>query len=110
MMYDYEIMRRKAFVVCNNKKYEGDLHFDCLMEAIKDQVGEDKFEDNYDKYFNMEEVELNNIIGGSTIGEIANINNKNVIVYYDKKDESIIKKFFDLHLCMCENGIINPIN
>jgi len=94
MKYNYETQRKNAFIICNGKLYEGDIHFDCMFKALDEVVGEDELDYNFDKYFNMEEKELSKLLGDDIPkGEIAMVDNIKILILYAEEELKKVKEY-----------------
>lgn len=109
--YDYEKDRDKAFIICNNKIFYGDVHFDCYIRALEYIYGEDEISYNYDKYFNMNDSEIEKTLGDIIKGEIATVDNIKSTLVYAMGELETIKKFVNTNnFYYCERcGNISPI-
>lgn len=87
--YDHEEYREKAFVICNNNKYEGGLHFECMIDILGEQ-GCDT-----DDMFELDDEEIKDLMPNYIIGETAIIEGEKIIIAYNIEDIEEIKKHYE---------------
>lgn len=94
MPYDCDEQRINAFIICNNKVYEGTEHYDCFLKALEEAIGEKEMRKNHLKYYEMNHSEIIKITGEVIIGEVTMINNEKSLICYDETTIGIMKKHY----------------
>jgi len=93
--YNYELYRANAFFIYNNKVYESDLHFECMLDILEEKGY------NRDVWFNESDEAIEQEINSNIIiGEIATINNIKYAMIYDTCNTDIVKSYYNMDILL----------
>lgn len=91
--YDYELYRKNAFVIVDNKLIESDLHFEAMIDYLVEYHGYDR-----ETLFDLDDFEIKDkLLENYIIGEIACIEGELITVVYDIDIDIVskVKKFYN---------------
>ena len=99
--YDYEIDRIKAFCIYDNKTYENEQHFECILDILETKGFTREI------IFNHSDEELEELVNGKIIiGELAVIKGETVVIIYDEGVEDWINNYYNYKIMRYSKGFL----